>query len=328
MGLESATYVDDLVATNPVGATDQKKQGDDHLRLIKSVLKATFPNADHAIYLDQAQADVASATTTDIGAATTNFVRVTGTTTITGLGTVAAGVWRMVRFAGALTLTHSGTALILPSAANITTAANDRALFISLGSGNWFCLFYQRASGAAVVGSANPSSDDGEALGTTSLKWSDLFLASGAVINFNSGNITITHAAGKVTLGGSGTFEFAIADGVLSRAELKDYAETVEALGSVSGSVNLDFEAGNVKTVTIGGVTTFAFTNPPASGKAGSMTLIITNGGSATVNWPASVDWDEDGAPTLTAAGRDVVSFMTVDGGTIVYGFKGGVNFS
>jgi len=43
MGLESGTYVNDLVVTNPVGATDAKQYGDDHLRLLKTVLKATFP---------------------------------------------------------------------------------------------------------------------------------------------------------------------------------------------------------------------------------------------------------------------------------------------
>lgn len=48
MGLESATYIADLVSTNPAGS-DQKLQGDDHIRLVKAVLKATFPGADHAI---------------------------------------------------------------------------------------------------------------------------------------------------------------------------------------------------------------------------------------------------------------------------------------
>lgn len=42
MSLESATYVGQLVNTNPTG-TDPKSQGDDHLRLIKSVLQNTFP---------------------------------------------------------------------------------------------------------------------------------------------------------------------------------------------------------------------------------------------------------------------------------------------
>ena len=52
MGLETGTYVDDLNAANPVGATDLKSQGDDHLRLVKSVLKSTFPNATKAFYFE------------------------------------------------------------------------------------------------------------------------------------------------------------------------------------------------------------------------------------------------------------------------------------
>ena len=97
-------------------------------------------------------ADIASATTTDIGAATGQFIDVTGTTTITGLGTIRAGVLRFVRFTGALTLTHNGTSLLLPTAANIVTVANDTAAFVSLGSGNWKCLWYQRYTGAPLVG--------------------------------------------------------------------------------------------------------------------------------------------------------------------------------
>ena len=43
MALESTTYIDGLVATNPTG-TDSRSQGDDHIRLVKSAVKATFPN--------------------------------------------------------------------------------------------------------------------------------------------------------------------------------------------------------------------------------------------------------------------------------------------
>lgn len=103
-----------------------------------------------AAFNNAVRVDVASATTTDIGAAASNYVRVTGTTTITGLGTIASGVEREVLFAGILTLTHNATSLILPSGANITTAAGDTARFISEGSGNWRCVDYERASGAAL----------------------------------------------------------------------------------------------------------------------------------------------------------------------------------
>lgn len=49
MGLETATYISDLVSTNPVGASDLASTSDDHLRLIKSAVKTTFPNISGAV---------------------------------------------------------------------------------------------------------------------------------------------------------------------------------------------------------------------------------------------------------------------------------------
>lgn len=95
-------------------------------------------------------ADIASAATTDIGAAGGNYVTITGTTTITALGTVQAGTWRLVRFAGALTLNHNATSLILPTTADITTVAGDTALFVSEGSGNWRCAMYMRGDAGFI----------------------------------------------------------------------------------------------------------------------------------------------------------------------------------
>lgn len=100
---------------------------------------------------------VASATTVNIGLAKSNHVTITGTTTITGLGTSASGVQRVVVFAGALVITHNATSLILPGGTNITTAAGDVAEFVSLGAGNWRCTGYMRASGQAVSVSPLPN---------------------------------------------------------------------------------------------------------------------------------------------------------------------------
>lgn len=47
-----------------------------------------------------------------------------------------------------------------------------------------------------------PITDDGSSLGNASARWSDLFLASGAVINFAAGNVTITHATGALAIAG------------------------------------------------------------------------------------------------------------------------------
>lgn len=112
--------------------------------------------------------DIASASTTAIAAAGTSlYAKVTGTTTISALGTVAAGTLRIIEFTGALTLTHNATSLILPGQVNIATAAGDTAIFISLGSGNWKCVGYFPISGSVVGGfsSVTATSTDAGATG-------------------------------------------------------------------------------------------------------------------------------------------------------------------
>lgn len=104
-------------------------------------------------------ATIASATTTDIGAATGNYIDISGTTTIEGLGTVQAGSERTTTFTGILTLTHNATKLILPTGADIITAVNDVAVWVSLASGNWKCVSYTRADGTPLAGSADADLD-------------------------------------------------------------------------------------------------------------------------------------------------------------------------
>jgi len=57
MALESATYIDGLVTTNPTG-TDNRSQGDDHIRLLKSTIKATFPNINGAVSATDEELDI------------------------------------------------------------------------------------------------------------------------------------------------------------------------------------------------------------------------------------------------------------------------------
>lgn len=49
MGLEAFSFISQLVNTNPVGATDPKSQGDDHIRGIKTTLQNSFPNVSGAV---------------------------------------------------------------------------------------------------------------------------------------------------------------------------------------------------------------------------------------------------------------------------------------
>ena len=47
-----------------------------------------------------------------------------------------------------------------------------------------------------------PSADDGAALGLSGTAFSDLFLASGGVVNWNEGDMTLTHSSNAITVGG------------------------------------------------------------------------------------------------------------------------------
>ena len=107
-----------------------------NLQVIQSVMRADSAG----------DGTIASATTTDLSTVNDGDITVSGTTTITGFGTLTAGIKKILTFSGALTLTHNATSLILPGAANITTAAGDVAIMRSLGSGNWKCISFTRAA--------------------------------------------------------------------------------------------------------------------------------------------------------------------------------------
>jgi hypothetical protein len=139
--------------------------------------RAVTPNALAALW--EQGADVASDTTISLGEG--GYFNITGTTTITDIdfATDKAGRVAWVKFADALTLTH-GAALILPGAANITTAAGDVACFVSEGTDVVRCTVYTKANGQPVVA---PSAGSAVILGTIST-------ASGSSANLGSLNLT------------------------------------------------------------------------------------------------------------------------------------------
>lgn len=133
-------------------------------------------------------------------------------------------------------------------------------------------------------------------------------------------------AGALLSAGDSMTGNLNMGDNQIIRPEFLDFAEAVNAIGDIGGGTqDIDLTLGNVVTATVStSTTTFTFSNPPASGSAGGFTLILTNGGSQTVNWPASVAWADGTAPDLTASGIDILEFLTTDGGTTYYGFLSG----
>lgn len=118
-------------------------------------------------------------------AAATGNTAIAGTLAVTGATTAAA-------------VTASGTvtgATFVPSSASAPTNG------LYLPAANTLGLSVNSAAEVQLTSSAlSPAANDGNALGTSSLSWSDLFLASGGVVNWNNGTVTLTETSGVLAL--------------------------------------------------------------------------------------------------------------------------------
>jgi hypothetical protein len=130
----------------------------------------------------------------------------------------------------------------------------------------------------------------------------------------------VAAAGALLTSGGTMSGTLSLADNIVSRPVLEDYAIQGSAIGNVGATRTFDCAVANYFTATVDQASTFTFSNPPATGDAGGFRLVLTNGGAFAITFPAAVDWDGGTAPTLTAAGVDIMDFTTSDAGTIWYG--------
>jgi hypothetical protein len=89
---------------------------------------------------------------------------------------------------------------------------------------------------------------------------------------------------------------------------------------SASTTSTLDWATEAYKTISVSSAQTVSFTNPPASGVVGMMTVQISMLSGGSVTWPASVKWPGGTAPTLTTARTHLVMLSTADGGATVLG--------
>ena len=290
MALESASYISQLVAANPPG-TDPISQGDDHIRMIKDVLKTQFSGlvGTTAVTASEAEmnlVDGCTATTTEL-----NYLD------ITTLGTSQ----------NSKTLTQSAGGVV-----TLGAAAGNQVLDVAshdLVDGGL------KLAGTLVTSSAAEINKlDGLSASTTELDYTDVA---------SLGTVEVSKA---VTASAAGLINHA--DYQVSRPYFLDIAETVNAIGGTGGSTqDIDLTAGNVVTATVDtSANTFTFSNPSATGRNCTFLFLITNGGSQTVNWPASVDWVGGSAPSLTSSGLDILVFTTVDAGTIWFGLVGGLD--
>lgn len=97
--------------------------------------------------------------------------------------------------------TQKEYARIAGVAADITNGAEQGALDFGLSSAGAVSDLVRLTTVAF-----RPLTNDSHSLGTVTTSWADLFLASGGTINWNNGNVVLTHSAGALTMQGASTF--------------------------------------------------------------------------------------------------------------------------
>lgn len=223
---------------------------------------------------------------------------------------------------GTLALTYSGTALPVENGG--TGVSTIAALSIPVANTLDTYTSVNPASGQSVRINASGTSWEAYSPSTGSVTTTSVATANGfagTVANASTTpEITLTTSITGVLKGNGIAISAATAGtdyvtpaGIetLSGKTITGLKETRVAMGANDINLNL----GNYFNKTISGATTLTVSNVPTTGTAASFILDLTNGGSATITW-WSVKWAGGTAPTLTAAGRDVLGFFTYDGGT------------
>lgn len=164
MGLETGSYINDLVTTNPVGGSDPKSEGDDHIRLLKSTLKATFPGMAGRAWRQQAKSGDYTLQTTD------NMSWLSCSTTLTISGTAAT---LGNGFAVFVQNTSTTTAMVTLPTATILRPDEGGLL---LCTGSTFAFFPTNRRGYQLFGAQTLSGSSVTFTGFGSLPFTEYYL--------------------------------------------------------------------------------------------------------------------------------------------------------
>jgi hypothetical protein len=271
MALEAGDgFISGLVATNPVNATDQVAQGDDHLRLIKTALKGTFPNLNAAVTSSPAELNILDGAT--LSTAELNI--------LDGVTLSASQINDAARKSASNDFT---------AAQQITATAGNRAALRLAGNGN--------TAGATSFDIFQESNDSGNIVQNKNAPiyiWRN----GGVVMEFNTSN-GFDFKGGAVTTNKAAATEVGTL-GVPRVSKTADY--TIAAVDS--GTELVLTSAADDITVQASGQPAAGCVVFLENGTGGSVDIIQGSGMTLTLDGTATT-----GSRTLAANGRAYVRF-------------------
>lgn len=158
-----------------------------------------------------------------------------------------------------ITFVDAGGLAYLGTSNRITVTGNVIDIAAAYAGQNTITTLGTVGTGVWAAGEVRPATNDSAALGSSAVSWSDLYLASGAVINFNNGNVGITHNnAGTYILVNPGDLR-------ITSANVGVNADSVPTLSSTSALINKTYNGltltSTTGTLTLAAGKTFTVSN-------------------------------------------------------------------
>jgi hypothetical protein len=261
MALETGNYINDLVITSPT-STDPKSQGDDHLRLLKTVLKETLNGFTGAILV----------TATDTGTATGHIL--TPSTALIGYTPMLCLLYKAaVTNTGALTVNVSGLGV-----KSIKTMAGADPTAGDIVAGYPMLLMYDGTNFVTLGGSEFLSKTGNQKLtGNFTVDGNELVTGTLGV----TGKTTLNEAVGLTRTVGDNTTNLATTEFVKNTADLLAPLASPALTGTpTSTTASTGTSTNQIATCAFVTATAFNAALPAQAGNAGK--FVTTDGTNAS----------------------------------------------
>ncbi len=281
----------DVFSTNNPGF-DVNPLTDAELLMVQTIAGLGDPNADRILFWDDSAGSFAYLTA-GTGLTITNTT-ISASGSIDGSGTTnEIAYWVDADTLGALAVATYPSLAELAHVKGVTSAIQTQF------TGKAATALSNLAS-VAINTSLVSDTDNTDALGISGTAWSDLFLGDGAVINFNAGDVTITHSANAITVAGGDllvpdeAYDDAGWNGDLSVPTKNAIRDKIESLTGVATAWTDIGDATGDTTIALGGNFTLFTSTLDAAGEA-VFTIHNTDADLANDTVLLRLDFDDNG---------------------------------
>jgi hypothetical protein len=244
-----------------------------------------------------------------------------GTNTDTYILVADGTNYNPVAVSGDVTIANNGAVTAAAAQTNINSLlatdikiGEDDQTKIDFEDANTINFYANNAKEVVLAeNSISPGTSDGTALGTTSLMWSDLFLASGSVINFNNGDVTLTHSSNTLTAAGGTVATAALTTSTIVASGIIKTDDATDATSTTDGSLQADGGLSVVKDAVFGNdVKLLSDSAVLAFGADGDATLTHTNDTGITLNSTNKLMFN-DASQFIQGSSATVISIGATD---------------